>query len=45
MGTQYDALTDAHIKLIGQQHLFFCATAAPTGLVNVSPKGMDTLRI
>ncbi|MEQ8430142.1 MULTISPECIES: pyridoxamine 5'-phosphate oxidase family protein [Roseobacteraceae] len=45
MGTRYDALTEAHIKLIGQQHLFFCATAAPTGLVNVSPKGMDSLRV
>ena len=45
MGTQYDALSDAHIKLIGKQHLFFCATAAPTGLVNVSPKGMDSLRV
>ncbi|MEQ8898353.1 MAG: pyridoxamine 5'-phosphate oxidase family protein [Roseovarius sp.] len=45
MGTQFDALSDAHIKLIGKQHLFFCATAAPTGLVNVSPKGMDSLRV
>jgi len=27
------------------QHLFFVATAAPEGRVNVSPKGMDSLRV
>jgi len=30
---------------IEKQHLFFVATADATGRVNVSPKGMDTLRI
>jgi Pyridoxamine 5'-phosphate oxidase len=30
---------------IERQHLFFVATAAPDGRVNVSPKGADTLRI
>lgn len=30
---------------IERQPLFFVATAAPEGRVNVSPKGMDTLRI
>ena len=28
-----------------RQHVFFVATAAPGGRVNVSPKGMSTLRI
>jgi hypothetical protein len=32
-------------KLIEAQKMFFVATAAPEGRVNVSPKGMDTLRI
>lgn len=30
---------------IDRQHLFFVATADQTGRVNLSPKGMDTLRI
>lgn len=30
---------------IERQPVFFVATAAPDGRVNVSPKGMDTLRI
>ncbi|MCC0043237.1 MAG: pyridoxamine 5'-phosphate oxidase family protein [Brucellaceae bacterium] len=32
-------------KFIERQHLFFVATAAPDGRVNVSPKGMKTLRV
>jgi len=30
---------------IEKQHLFFVATAAPDGRVNMSPKGLDSLRI
>ncbi|PTX57033.1 pyridoxamine 5'-phosphate oxidase [Litoreibacter ponti] len=30
---------------ITRQHLFFVATAAPDGAVNMSPKGADSLRI
>ncbi|WP_371223504.1 pyridoxamine 5'-phosphate oxidase family protein [Roseovarius sp. 2305UL8-3] len=45
MGTQYDALSDQHIAFIGKQHLFFSGTAAPSGKVNISPKGMDSLRV
>ena len=45
MGKQFDNLTDDHIKTIEAQHMFFCATAAPDGLVNLSPKGMDSLRV
>lgn len=45
MGKQFDSLSDDHIKTITAQHMFFCATAAPDGLVNVSPKGMDCLRV
>ncbi len=30
---------------IKRQHLFFVATAAPDGRVNMSPKGLDSLRV
>lgn len=39
------ALSDRYIDFIKDQSLFFVATAAADGRVNVSPKGMDTLRI
>ncbi len=45
MAKQFDSLTDDHQRFILDQHLFFTATAAPDGRVNVSPKGMDSLRI
>ncbi len=32
-------------KFIERQHVFFVATAAETGRVNLSPKGADSLRI
>ena len=38
-------LTGSFIKFIERQPMFFVATAAPDGRVNVSPKGMDTLRV
>ncbi len=30
---------------IGEQHMFFVATAAPQGRVSLSPKGIDSLRV
>ena len=45
MGKQFDQLSDDHIAFIGAQHLFFVGTAARDGRVNVSPKGMDSLRV
>ena len=45
MGKQYDTLTDKHIAFITAQKMFFVGTAAETGRVNVSPKGMDSLRV
>lgn len=38
-------LTDRFIRFIESQHMFFVATAAPDGRVNLSPKGLDTLRV
>ena len=45
MGTRYESLSDQHIAFIENQHLFFTGTAGATGKVNISPKGMDSLRI
>lgn len=45
MGTQFDALQDVHSTFIADQHIFFVGTAAADGRVNVSPKGMDSLRV
>ncbi len=45
MGKQYGTLTDKHIEFITAQKMFFVGTAAETGRVNVSPKGMDSLRV
>lgn len=40
-----DALTPKQIDFIESQPMFFVATAAESGRVNVSPKGLDTLRV
>jgi hypothetical protein len=45
MGKQFDALQDNHLTFIAEQHMFFVGTAAETGKVNISPKGMDSLRV
>lgn len=45
MGDRFEQLEEKHIEFIGQQHLFFVGTAAATGPVNVSPKGMDSFRV
>ena len=42
MGTK---LNDTLCQFIKRQHVFFVATAAPDGRVNLSPKGADTLRV
>ena len=45
MGKQYPELQPDQIAFIADQHVFFTATAAPEGRVNLSPKGMDSLRV
>jgi hypothetical protein len=47
MGKVYDGITPELESWIAQQHVFFVATAplSGDGLVNCSPKGMDSLRI
>jgi pyridoxamine 5'-phosphate oxidase-like protein len=45
MGKQFDAITDRQRAFIERQPMFFVATAARDGRVNVSPKGLDSLRV
>lgn len=46
MGKAFDELDDVLIDWIGEQHLFFVASApSEGGHVNLSPKGHDTLRV
>ena len=42
--SQFVQLTD-HRSFIEQQKIFFVGTAAKDGRVNISPKGMDSLRV
>ncbi|MFJ3957684.1 pyridoxamine 5'-phosphate oxidase family protein [Arthrobacter sp. NPDC090010] len=45
MATQYEQLNDRLTEFIREQHVYFVATAARDGRVNVSPKGLDSLRV
>jgi len=45
MGKKYSEITDELKAFIEAQKLFFVGTAAAEGRVNVSPKGMDSLRV
>ena len=45
MATQFDRLNDSLIRFIDAHHMFFVGSAATEGRVNVSPKGMDSLRV
>lgn len=45
MGKQFKGFEDSHIRFASEQHMFFVGTAGPEGRVNISPKGMDSLRI
>lgn len=47
VGRAFDEITEQMKHFIGQQHVFFVATAplADVGRVNVSPKGYDSFRL
>ncbi len=45
MAKQFPHLDDAHQTFIADQHMFFVGSAGVEGRVNISPKGMDSLRI
>ncbi len=45
MAQQFSELSDQHIQFIAAQKIFFVGTATADSRVNVSPKGMDSLRV
>jgi hypothetical protein len=45
MATQYERIDDNQRAFIERQRVFFVASAASGGRVNVSPKGLDALRV
>ena len=45
MGKQFEALTQEHIDFIEAQKIFFVGTATADSKVNISPKGMDSLKV
>lgn len=45
MGQRYTELSEKLIQFIGEQKIFFVGTATADSLINVSPKGMDSLRV
>lgn len=45
MGKQFTSIETAHREFISRQHIFFTASAAATGRVNVSPKDAAALRV
>ncbi|WP_296721337.1 pyridoxamine 5'-phosphate oxidase family protein [Erythrobacter sp.] len=45
MSELFDRLNDDHIAMIAAQPVFFVATAAAEGRINLSPKGYDAVRV
>ncbi len=45
MAKQFPGFTNDHLAFIAAQHIFFVGSAAADGRVNISPKGMDSLRV
>ncbi|HTF97389.1 MAG TPA: pyridoxamine 5'-phosphate oxidase family protein [Cellvibrio sp.] len=45
MGQQYSEMLEKHQEFIARQKIFFVGTATADSRINVSPKGMDSLRV
>jgi hypothetical protein len=45
MARRFESLSDQHTQFIAEQRIFFVGTAVADSRVNISPKGMDTLRV
>lgn len=45
MAQQYQEISDQHRQFIAEQKIFFVGTATVDSRANVSPKGMDALRV
>jgi len=45
MGKQFSSIAPEHREFIERQHIFFNASAAPEGRVNLSPRDVASLRV
>ena len=45
MAKQFNGFDNDHQAFIAEQPVFFVATSAPDARINLSPKGMDSLRV
>ncbi len=45
MGKQFESLTTEHIEFIEAQKIYFVGTATTDSKVNISPKGMNSLKV
>ncbi len=45
MAKFFESLSPEHTAFIARQKVFFVATQAPGGRINLSPKGLDSLRV
>ncbi|MDO9127509.1 MAG: pyridoxamine 5'-phosphate oxidase family protein, partial [Parvibaculum sp.] len=45
MAKQFPSLTPELKDFIGRQHIFFTASATADSRINLSPKGLDALRV
>ena len=45
MAVKFKSINKAHREFIEKQKMFFIGSAGAEGFINVSPKGMDTLKI
>ena len=45
MAVKFDNINEAHKVFVEKQKMFFIGSAGCEGFINVSPKGMDTLKI
>lgn len=45
MAKKFESISEKHKKFIKEQKMFIVGTAGSEGRVNISPKGMDTLRV
>jgi hypothetical protein len=43
--TRFESLEDQHLAFIAEQQMFFVATAAPDGRVNMAPKDSASLKV
>jgi hypothetical protein len=45
MGQRFTELSSKHLEFIAEQRIFFVGTATTDSRVNISPKGMDSLKV